>query len=95
MSNDNTFCYLLLSFVKCRIKSHIGSGQFGSVQKAKLKCPSGEMEVAVKIMKPSALEDAPVKFLQEAAIMGQFFHPNIIELFGIVTLNKPVSFKLW
>ena len=56
-----------------------------------MKLPSGDICVAVKIMKPSIIEDAPVKFLQEAAIMGQFFHPNIIELFGIVSLNKPVS----
>ena len=32
-----------------------------------------------------------VKFLQEAAIMGQFKHPNVIKLYGVVTVGEPVS----
>ena len=32
-----------------------------------------------------------VKFLQEAAIMGQFKHPNVIKLYGMVTVGEPVS----
>ena len=43
-------------------------------------------EVAVKTMEDGASEGDRVKFLQEAAIMGQFDHPNIIKLIG-VTLN--------
>ena len=51
-----------------------------------------EEEVAVKTMEnngSSAQEDR-VKFLQEAAIMGQFHHPNIIKILGVV-IGKPVS----
>ena len=48
------------------------------------------MEVAAKLMKPSGVESAKVKFLQEAAIMGQFFHPNLIKLHGVVTMGDPV-----
>ena len=51
----------------------------------------GSKEVAIKIMKPSALEDAKVKFIQEAAILGQFFHSNVVKLYGLVTLSNPVS----
>ena len=47
--------------------------------------------MAVKIMKPSALEDAKVKFIQEAAILGQFFHSNVVKLYGLVTVSSPVS----
>ena len=43
-------------------------------------------KVAVKTMEDGASEGDRVKFLQEAAIMGQFDHPNIIKLIG-VTLN--------
>ena len=33
----------------------------------------------------------PRQVLQEAAIMGQFHHPNIIKLHGVVTVGEPVS----
>ena len=47
----------------------------------------------VKIMRPSALDSTQVKFLQEAAIMGQFFHSNVVKLHGVVTVGEPVSYK--
>ena len=49
-----------------------------------------ETEVAVKILKCGSTEDERVKFLQEAAIMGQFKHPNIIKIHGVVTIAEPV-----
>ena len=49
------------------------------------------MEVAVKTLKPAAKEEDKVKFLQEAAIMGQFNHPNVVKLFGVITMGEPVS----
>ena len=49
-----------------------------------------EEEVAVKMMENGASEEDRVKFLQEAAIMGQFNHPNIVRLLGIMTLPEPV-----
>ena len=35
-------------------------------------------------------QDDKVKFLQEAAIMAQFKHPNVIQPYGIVTDGQPV-----
>ena len=49
------------------------------------------MRVAVKALKSGASEIARVKFLQEAAIMGQFYHPNIVRLHGVVTVGEPVN----
>ena len=49
------------------------------------------MNVAIKTLKDEASEVEKVKFLQEAAIMGQFHHTNIISLHGVVTLAEPVS----
>ena len=49
------------------------------------------MRVAVKALKSGASETDRVKFLQEAAIMGQFYHPNIVRLHGVVTVGEPVS----
>ena len=48
------------------------------------------LEVAVKSMGLGACKDERVKFLQEAAIMGQFGHRNILQVFGII-LNDSVS----
>ena len=36
-------------------------------------------------------EEEKVRFLQEAAIMGQFSHPNVVKLYGVVTVGEPVS----
>ena len=49
------------------------------------------MDVAVKELHPGALEEEKVKFFQEAAINGQFRHPNVVMLMGVVTVGKPVS----
>ena len=44
----------------------------------------------MKLLKSGSTEEERVKFLQEAAIMGQFMHPNILKLHGVVTLSEPV-----
>ena len=49
------------------------------------------MVVAVKSLKEMASESDKIWFLQEAAIMGQFWHPNVISLHGVVTVGEPVS----
>ena len=69
----------------------LGSGQFGEVCKAMWTVDGHTLELAVKTLKPGASEDDMVKFLQEAAIMGQFSHSNVIKMYGIVTLGTPVS----
>ena len=70
---------------------NIRSGQFGKVVKGKWTFNKNEIDVAIKTLKSSATEEDEVKFLQEAAINGQFHHPNIITLLGVVTIGKPVS----
>ena len=47
--------------------------------------------MAIKTLKNSSVEQEKVKFLQEAAIMGQFHHHNIVKLYGMVTVGEPVS----
>ena len=68
----------------------MGSGAFGSVCKGLWQSPGGAIEVAVKTNQ-SKIEEENVKFLQEAAIMGQFRHPNVVKLMGVVTVGEPVS----
>ena len=74
-----------------RIHEELGSGQFGTVYRGVWQCSdSGEAEeVAVKSMESGASEEERIKFLQEATIMGQFNHPNILGMVGIV-LENPV-----
>ena len=50
------------------------------------------MDAAIKTLKDNASEEEEVKFLQEAAIMGQFHHPNIVKLYGVVTIGEPVRY---
>ena len=49
------------------------------------------MPVALKTLKESAEQVDKVKFLQEAAIMAQFSHPNVAVLYGVVSKGEPVS----
>ena len=51
----------------------------------------GKVDVAVKTLKQGASEEDKIKFLQEAAIMGQFSHPNVVKLHGVLTEGEPVS----
>ena len=51
----------------------------------------GSKDVALKILKEGSSEEDKVKFIQEAAINGQFWHPNVVKLMGVVTVGEPVS----
>ena len=70
---------------------HLGSSQFGEVCKAQWTVDGHTLELAVKNIKSGAPDVDKVKFLQEAAIMGQFNHSNVIKIYGVVTLGEPVS----
>lgn len=76
-----------------RITENLGSGQFGQVSKGLWQSPIGVVPVAVKTLKEKASgnNDDEVRFLQEAAINGQFQHRNVVKLHGVVTLGRPVS----
>ena len=69
----------------------LGSGQFGKVDRGFWQSPHGSVAIAIKTLRQDAGEEEKVKFLQEAAIMGQFHHPNIVRLHGVVTMGEPVS----
>ncbi|MGH0175123.1 UNVERIFIED_CONTAM: hypothetical protein FKN15_069966 [Acipenser sinensis] len=65
--------------------------EFGEVCSGRLKLPSKrEISVAIKTLKAGYTENQRRDFLSEASIMGQFEHPNIIRLEGVVTRSKPV-----
>ncbi|XP_044082092.1 ephrin type-A receptor 5 isoform X6 [Neovison vison] len=73
------------------IQRVIGAGEFGEVCSGRLKLPGKrELPVAIKTLKVGYTEKQRRDFLGEASIMGQFDHPNIIHLEGVVTKSKPV-----
>lgn len=73
------------------IEAIIGGGEFGDVCRGKLKCPGRpEVTVAIKTLKPGSSDKARMDFLTEASIMGQFDHPNVIFLQGVVTKSNPI-----
>ncbi len=51
---------------------------------------SDELEVAVKVLPTQTSEEERVKLLQEAAVMGQFRHPNVLSILGVITCEDPV-----
>ena len=76
-------CVLLIWHRNCR---QLGSGEFGVVAYGKwTPSPDKEAEVAIKTLNSDASDKDRLRFIQEAAIMCQFDHENVIKLYGVVT----------
>ncbi|XP_055958828.1 tyrosine-protein kinase ITK/TSK [Patella vulgata] len=67
-----------------QLGEELGSGCFGTVFKGLL---SGK-PVAVKTLKDLSMSEAG--FIEEARTMTQLSHPNLVQLYGIVTKNEPL-----
>ncbi|XP_032332365.1 tyrosine-protein kinase Fer isoform X2 [Camelus dromedarius] len=65
----------------------IGKGNFGEVFKGTLK---DKTAVAVKTCKEDLPQELKIKFLQEAKILKQYDHPNIVKLIGVCTQRQPI-----
>nr|XP_012645701.1 tyrosine-protein kinase Fer isoform X2 [Microcebus murinus] len=65
----------------------LGKGNFGEVYKGTLK---DKTFVAVKTCKEDLPQELKIKFLQEAKILKQYDHPNIVKLVGVCTQRQPV-----
>ena len=90
---NNIIVYPLTNlFSVYRVGGSLGSGEFGVVNRGRWQDTiiGVSLEVAIKTLRPTATEMDKVKFLQEAAINGQFKHPNIVQLYGVVTVGEPV-----
>uniref|UniRef100_A0A673ACZ7 receptor protein-tyrosine kinase n=1 Tax=Sphaeramia orbicularis TaxID=375764 RepID=A0A673ACZ7_9TELE len=73
------------------IERVIGMGEFGEVCSGRLRLQGKrEIYVAIKSLKAGYSDKQRRDFLSEASIMGQFDHPNIIRLEGVVTRCKPL-----
>ncbi|GMR53684.1 hypothetical protein PMAYCL1PPCAC_23879, partial [Pristionchus mayeri] len=67
-----------------QLKKKLGDGNFGEVWYGKWR---GIVEVAIKTMKPGTM--SPEAFLQEASIMKQCDHPNLVKLYAVCTREEP------
>ncbi|KAM4875693.1 tyrosine-protein kinase Fer isoform 6-T26 [Thomomys bottae] len=65
----------------------LGKGNFGEVYRGTLK---DKTSVAVKTCKEDLPQELKIKFLQEAKILKQYDHPNIVKLIGVCTQRQPV-----
>ncbi|XP_054445966.1 tyrosine-protein kinase Fer [Pteronotus mesoamericanus] len=65
----------------------LGKGNFGEVYKGVLK---DKTAVAVKTCKEDLPQELKIKFLQEAKILKQYDHPNIVKLIGVCTQRQPI-----
>ncbi|XP_056277260.1 ephrin type-A receptor 4-like isoform X2 [Pseudoliparis swirei] len=73
------------------IERVIGMGEYGDVCSGRLRVQGKrEIYVATKSLKAGYSDKQRRDFLSEASIMGQFDHPNIIRLEGVVTRCKPL-----
>ncbi|XP_058853476.1 ephrin type-A receptor 7-like isoform X1 [Acipenser ruthenus] len=69
-----------------KIERIVSTGEFGEVCRGCLKLPSKrELPVAIKTLRAGCSEKHKCVFLTEASIMGQFDHPNILRLEGVIT----------
>uniref|UniRef100_H2ZQR7 receptor protein-tyrosine kinase n=1 Tax=Ciona savignyi TaxID=51511 RepID=H2ZQR7_CIOSA len=73
------------------IEEVIGGGEFGEVCLGRMRSPNtkNETDVAIKTLKSGYSTQQKLDFLGEASIMGQFDHPNVIRLEGVVTKSQP------
>ena len=73
-------------FMIYSILEELGTGEFGVVTHGKWTSSSDQqIEVAIKTLNTDVSDKDRLRFLQEAAIMCQFDHQNVIKLHGVVT----------
>nr|KAF6319410.1 EPH receptor B6 [Myotis myotis] len=74
-----------------KIEEVIGAGSFGEVRRGRLQ-PRGRREqaVAIQALWTGGAESLQMTFLSQAAVLGQFQHPNILRLEGVVTKSRPL-----
>lgn len=67
------------------------AGQFSVISKGVWKEGSNRYQVALKALPVQAGKEERTLLLQEAAVMGQFRHPNVVSIYGVVNEQDSVS----
>ena len=69
------------------LEEELGNGEFGRVYRG--HCKGINVDLAIKVTNEET--QGRIELLQEAVTMGQFLHPRILRLYGLVTIQDPVS----
>lgn len=79
------------SFLNSPPPTPVLPGSFGEVRRGRLQ-PRGRREqaVAIQALWAGGAESLQMTFLGQAAVLGQFQHPNILRLEGVVTKSRPL-----
>ena len=84
----------IIRYESIQIGHLIGSGAFGEVYSA-LSNQSEERiphrEIAVKFVNSNAGPEQKQEFIQEAILMRNFEHPNIVQVYGICMDSEPIG----
>nr|XP_054751828.1 tyrosine-protein kinase Fer-like isoform X3 [Lytechinus pictus] len=70
------------------LEEKLGAGHFGDVHRGRIK--RSQLAVAVKTCKETVDAATRRKFLQEANILKQYDHANIVKLIGVCTDKHPI-----
>ncbi|XP_065183652.1 uncharacterized protein LOC135814460 [Sycon ciliatum] len=90
----NSRSYQRLQRAQVELQTEVGKGEFGIVYAGVWHRQAADHHVAVKILQGESCEKERVRFLREAAIMGQFSHRNIVKLIGVVAESDPLYIVL-
>lgn len=86
-----SFCSFVIGTLMCNLFHLLSTpAQFGEVSRGRYR-PMGRREVlvAVKTIRWGASDREKGIFLSEAGVMGQFDHPNVLKLEGVITHSAP------
>ena len=75
------------------LQTRIGSELYCEVYKGKMQSEGGPISVSVKVVSSQEKGQGRLQALQEASILAQFDHPNIVKLFGVINKGNPVSLQ--
>eukprot|EP00730_Choanoeca_flexa_P008106 TRINITY_DN12443_c0_g1_i9.p1 TRINITY_DN12443_c0_g1~~TRINITY_DN12443_c0_g1_i9.p1 ORF type:complete len:1632 (+),score=285.35 TRINITY_DN12443_c0_g1_i9:557-4897(+) len=91
-SGDEVVAPRELARSQVNLLGELGMGAFGVVYKGLLIEGRGMPDylVAVKSLHAMGSNGDRTELLEEAAVMAQFSHPNVISLIGVVTVGKPL-----
>lgn len=72
------------------LMEELGKGAFGVVKKGKLRQGSRQQLVAAKALSAHASVDDQLSFMQEADVMSNFSHGNVLTLLGVINTGEPI-----